>query len=261
GKIGSIKNYGKVNKEMRKVKIGNCTLYHGDSYSILPKLNIKADAIISDPPYGITHCEWDEGLILPMFWDLVNNTIKPSANIVLFAASRFMIDLVNSKYRWFRYDLVWAKNNKVGFFNANKQPLRSHEHILVFGREGEKANATYNPVKIGNGNPYKKKHIHKAGVYPARSYYTESDGNRHPCSVLHYKSDKDKYDSIHPTLKPVALMEFLVASYSNENDIVIDPFMGAGTTGVACQKLGRKFIGIEREKQYFETTVKRLKES
>jgi site-specific DNA-methyltransferase (adenine-specific) len=244
---------------MKQVKIENCILYHGDSYNILPKLNIEADAVISDPPYGITSCAWDEGLILPMFWDMVNNRAKMSANIVLFAASRFMVDLINSKYRWFRYDLIWAKNNKVGFLNSNKQPLRSHEHILVFGREGEKSNATYNPVKI-KCKPYTRKHHYKDGVYPARSYTTVSDGNQHPGSVLQYKSDKDQNHSLHPTLKPVALMEFLVESYSNKNDLVIDPFMGAGTTGVACQKLGRKFIGIEREKQYFETAVKRLKE-
>jgi site-specific DNA-methyltransferase (adenine-specific) len=248
---------------MRKVKtveIGNCTLYCGDSYSILPKLKIEADAIISDPPYGITSCDWDQALQLPMFWDMINNSAKISANIVLFAAGHFMIDLVNSKYRWFRYDLIWVKNNKVGFLNANKQPLRSHEYILVFGRSGERANATYNPVKKEGGNSYTRRHnIDKNSVYPARSYTTISDGKRHPSSVLNFKSDKN-FLKLHPTLKPLALMEFLVSSYSNKNDIIIDPFMGSGTTGIACQKLGRRFIGVEKEEQFFDIAVKRMKE-
>jgi site-specific DNA-methyltransferase (adenine-specific) len=244
------------------VKIGNCTLFYGDCYSVLPKLKIEADAIISDPPYGITECEWDEALMLPMFWDMVNNQSKMSANIVLFAAGRFMVDLINSKYHWFRYDMVWVKNNKVGFLNCNKQPMRSHEHIIVFGRPGEKNKATYNPIKSGEGKPYKRAHNNKKGVYPARSYVTNnSDGKRHPCSVLNYKNDKDLNYGMHQTLKPVALMEFLVSTYTNKNDIVIDPFMGSGTTGVACRKLGRKFIGVEHEKTFFETAVKRIRET
>jgi site-specific DNA-methyltransferase (adenine-specific) len=246
--------------KVKTVKIGNCTLYCGNSYSILPKLKIEADAIISDPPYGITTCDWDQTLQLPMFWDMVNDNLKLSANIVLFAAGHFMIDLINSKYRWYRYDLVWVKNNKVGFLNANKQPLRAHEHVLIFGRTGERANATYNPVKKEGGDSYTRRHnADKNSVYPARSYTTISDGRRHPSSVLNFKSDQNSL-KLHPTLKPLALMEFLVSSYSNKNDIIIDPFMGSGTTGIACQKLGRRFIGIEKEEQFFDIAVNRIKE-
>ena len=248
-------------KEVKTVKIGNCTLYCGDSYDILPRLKIEADAIVSDPPYGITTCDWDEGLMLPMFWDMVNNKLKMSANIVLFAAGKFMIDLINSRYHWYRYDLVWVKNNNLGFFNANKQPMRSHEHILVFGREGEKNNAVFNPIKI-DGKPYEKKSPRKGGIYSARCMARTKriyDGKRFTGSVLEFKSDKDSLVGIHPTLKPLALMERLILMYTNKNDLVIDPFMGSGTTGVACQKLGRRFIGIEREKNYFDTAVKRIK--
>jgi site-specific DNA-methyltransferase (adenine-specific) len=198
--------------------------------------------------------------MLPMFWDMVNIHSKISANIVLFAAGKFMVDIINSKYRWYRYDLIWAKNNKVGFLNANKQPLRAHEHILVFGRPGEKNKATYNPIKIAGGRAYTRHHHYGDGVYPANSYITVSDGNRYPGSVLHFKNDKDNNYGMHPTLKPLALMEHLVQTYSNENDVVLDPFMGSGTTGVACRKLGRRFIGIEREKSYFDIAVKRIRE-
>jgi site-specific DNA-methyltransferase (adenine-specific) len=248
----------KINKKEKIVKIGKITLYHGDCFNILPQFNITADSIISDPPYGNTACEWDDSLLLPMFWDMVNNIAKPSANIVLFAAGKFMIDLINSKYRWYRYDLVWEKDNKVGFLNANKQPMRSHENILIFGREGEKANATYNPVKKDGGKPYKKAHTNNSNVYPSRKYITESDGKRFPGSVLKYKKDEN-HKAIHPTLKPVKLMEYLVQSYSNENDIVVDPFMGAGSTGIACRNLGRRFIGIEKDEQYFDIAVERIK--
>jgi site-specific DNA-methyltransferase (adenine-specific) len=244
---------------MRKIEIGNCTLFHGDCYEILPKLDVEAEAIVSDPPYGVTACGWDEGLLLPMFWDMINNNAKMSANIVLFAAGRFMIDLINSKYHWYRYDLIWVKNNKVGFLNCNKQPMRSHEHILVFGRVGERNSATYNPVK-NEGKPYTRKHCNNEGVYPSRSYVTDSDGQRHPCSVLQYDHDKMQLRNIHPTLKPLKLMENLIETYSNKKDIVIDPFMGSGTTGVACRKLDRQFIGVERDETFFEVAIKRIKE-
>jgi site-specific DNA-methyltransferase (adenine-specific) len=245
---------------IKTVEIGNCTLICGDCYSVLPKLKVEADTIISDPPYGITACEWDEGLLLPMFWDMVNNHSKMSANIVLFATGCFMIDLINSKYFWYRYDLIWSKNNKVGFLNSGKQPLRSHEHILVFGRPGEKNKATYNPVKT-EGRPYVRVQSNKGGVYPERSYVTDSDGTRHPGSVLQYDHDKTQLGNIHPTLKPLELMKYLVQTYSNKKDVVIDPFMGSGTTGVACRQLGRRFIGIEREKGFFDIAIQRIKEA
>jgi site-specific DNA-methyltransferase (adenine-specific) len=242
----------------KTVQIGNCTLISGNSYDILPTLNIKADSVITDPPYGITACEWDEDIMLPLFWDIIDRSAKPSANFVFFAAGRFLVDLVNSKYRWYRYDLVWVKNNKIGFLNSGKQPMRSHEHILLFGRNGEKSGTTYNPIK-SEGKPYTRVHHNENSVYPARSYVTKSDGKRHPGSVLNFKSDKDIL-KIHPTLKPLKLMEYLVTTYTNKNDTVIDPFMGSGTTGVACRKLGRKFIGIEKEKKYFDVAVERIKE-
>jgi site-specific DNA-methyltransferase (adenine-specific) len=246
---------------MKKVQLGNCELYHGDCFDILPKLQQRADSVITDPPYNMTNCEWDTFIPLSHFWNMITPKTKPAANYIFFASNRFAVDLANSKYQWYRYDLVWAKNNKVGFLNANKQPMRNHESILIFGQPGMKNNATYNPIKTQSGNPYTRKRNLKASIYPARCYTTVSDGTQYPCSVLRYKSDKDTNGGLHPTLKPLELMEFLVCSYSNKNDLIIDPFMGSGTTGIACVKHGRKFIGIEKEKQYFDTAVKRIKEA
>jgi site-specific DNA-methyltransferase (adenine-specific) len=246
--------------KIKKIQLGNCELYHGDCFDIVPNLNVKADSLITDPPFNMTACEWDTLIPLSRFWNIVIEKTKPAANYVFFASNRFAVDLINSRYKWYRYDLIWAKNNKVGFLNANRQPMRNHEQILIFGQPGTKHKTTYNPLKT-QGEPYTRKRNLTAGIYPARSYTTVSDGKQHPCSVLSYKSDKDTIGGIHPTLKPLALMEFLIRSYTNKNDIVIDPFMGAGTTGVACQKHGRRFIGIEKEKQFFDIAVKRIKET
>ncbi|MDR2754423.1 MAG: site-specific DNA-methyltransferase [Planctomycetaceae bacterium] len=245
---------------MKKVQIDNYELYHGDCFNIVPQLNITADNVITDPPYNMTHCEWDTFIPLTHFWSLIAEKSKPAANYVFFASNRFAVDLVNSKYKWYRYDLIWAKNNKVGFLNANHQPMRSHESILVFGQPGMKNQATYNPLKT-QGKPYTRQRNIKAGVYSAQNYTTISDGTQYPCSVLCYKSDKDTHNGLHPTLKPLALMEFLIQSYTNSGDLVIDPFMGSGTTGVACAKHGRKFIGIEKEKKYFEIAVNRIRDA
>jgi len=246
----------------KPLQLGNCTLYRGDCFDILPKLDAVADAVISDPPYGITDCEWDTMPPLSRFWDLIEGRAKPTANFVLFGCGKFTVDLVNSKYRWYRYDLVWAKNNKAGFLNANLMPMRNHESILVFGRPGNIKASTYNPQKT-QGGPVRKQAINRrSSVYSAKgNHVTHYDGTQHPCSVLSFDSDKNKHRGLHPTLKPVALMEWLIETYTNEGDTVIDPFMGSGTTGVACAKHNRRFIGIEKEKQYFDTAAKRIREA
>jgi site-specific DNA-methyltransferase (adenine-specific) len=248
---------------MKKI-IGSCTLYRGDCFKVLAGLDIRADAVISDPPFGITDCGWDIALPFAQFWETVEPLAKPSANYVLFGCGKFAIDLVTSKYKWFRYDLIWQKNNKCGFLNANLQPMRIHEAILVFGQPGFCKKATYNPQKTPGGKPRKFDCERKvSGVYGACPIVTANlDGNQHPCSILpfsHDRGDNQKSD-FHPTQKPLALMEFLVRSYTNEGDLVIDPFMGSGTTGVACAKLGRRFIGIEQETEYFHAAVKRIHE-
>jgi len=237
--------------------------------SILPRLDVQCDAIISDPPYGITACDWDILPPLGRFWEMVERKTKPTANIVLFGCGRFAVDLINSQYKWYRYDLIWQKNNKVGFLNANKMPLRNHETVLIFARPGFRKEATYNPQKIPGGRAgirkppagirHKKSSVYLDVLYTA----SVSDGTLHPCSVLQYNNEGTSLNNnnrLHPTQKPLALMEWLIKTYTNEGDTVIDPFMGSGTTGVACAKLGRRFIGIEREETYYGTALKRIQE-
>jgi site-specific DNA-methyltransferase (adenine-specific) len=247
---------------MDRITIGNCTLYCGDCFEILPHLKIKADAVISDPPFGITACDWDVALPLDHFWEVVECKTKPMANFVLFGCGRFSADLVSSKRKWYRYDLIWHKNNKVGFLNANKMPLRNHESIMVFGQPGFRDAATYNPQKSPGGRAGIKTNNLRGGIYTCKGRYTSvSDGTLHPCSILPFDSDKSKHPNQHPTQKPLALMEFLVKSYSDEGDTVIDPFMGSGTTGVAALQNNRQFIGIEKERQYFDIACQRIKQA
>jgi site-specific DNA-methyltransferase (adenine-specific) len=219
---------------------------------------MEFDAVISDMPFGLTDCEWDTPIPLDSFWNMVEPHTKPSANFVLFGCGKFTVDLVNSKRKWYRYDLVWHKSKKVGFLWANKMPMRNHESILVFNRPGCFMSATYNPQKTPGGKVGVKTRNHRSSVYRDKGEYTHiSDGTMHPGSVLSFKNET----GLHPTQKSLALMEFLVRSYTNETDIVIDPFMGSGTTGVACTNAGRTFIGIERNKKYFGIACERIRKA
>ena len=247
-------------KRTHSVTIGNSILYCGDCFSIVPTLDVEADAVISDPPYGLTDCEWDDAIPLNSFWSMIEERMKPSANVVLFGCGKFTVDLINSKRRWYRYDMIWSKNNKVGFLNANLMPMRSHEQVLVFGRPGYLRKTTYNPQKTPGGRVGITTRNHCSSVYDFKGDYTHhNDGTLHPGSILPFKSEKDK--GLHPTLKPLALMEFLVRSYTNENDLVLDCFMGSGSTGVAAINTGRRFIGVERERKYFDIACRRIEEA
>ena len=239
------------------VTIGNATLFHGDSFDVLPKLDMQADAVISDPPFACTNCSWDIKIPLDSFWTLMETRTKLSANYILFAMMRFAVDLISSKRKWYRYDMIWQKNNKVGFLNANLMPMRNHELVLVFGRPGYQKRSAYNPQKEQGGKPGKKTINHRSSVYRDKGEYTHvSNGFLHPHSILSFNTEKHK--GLHPTQKPIALMEWLVQTYTNEGDTVIDPFMGSGTTGVACAIHNRRFIGIERDERYFEIAVERI---
>ena len=241
----------------KRVTIGNAVLFHGDCFNVLPKLDIIADAVISDPPFGMTNCDWDCAIPLDTFWSMVEGLTKQSANFILFGCGKFTVDLINSRRKWFRYDLIWQKNNKVGFLNANLMPMRNHESILVFNRPGFFKAATYNPQKTLGGRAGIKTTNHRSSVYRDQGEYTHvSDGMQHPCSILNFKGEKNR--GLHPTLKPVELMEWLILSFTNEGDTVVDPFMGSGTTGVACLNTGRAFIGIERDKRYFDIACERI---
>ena len=259
---------------MEKAEFGNSVLYHGDTFDILPTLNDgEIDMVASDPPYAsetfgkCTECDWDKPIPLTEFWQLIEYKAKPSANIVLFGNMKFAFDLIDSNRKGFRYDLVWAKNNRVGFLNAKKMVMRSHESILLFGKPGYMAAATYNPLKIPGGRPVVKRGKTRKvdGVYPpVEAATTVSDGTLYPHSVLAFDHDRGGNQPeacLHPTMKPLLLMGYLLTLYSNPGDLVLDPFAGSGTTLEAAMKLGRRFVGIERERRYYEIACRRLEEA
>lgn len=237
----------------RKVVIGSCTLLLGDCLDILPTLG-KVDAIVTDPPYGTTACNWDSIIDLDIMWSQLKKITNPSSAVILFSSQPFTTKLISSNYEMFKYEWIWGKNRPTGFLASKKQPLKSHENILVFV---DKGCPTYNPQKTTGHKPtssaYGYGHAPTFGKCGVRDY-KGGDTTRFPKSVQYFKSDR----GFHPTQKPVALMEYLVKTYSNDGDTVLDFTMGSGTTGVACAKLGRKFIGIEIDPSYFDIACERI---
>lgn len=222
----------------------------------------SVDAIICDPPFASTYCGWDKRVSIEEMWAQFNRVTKHDAAIVLFSQLPFAVDLINANRKMFRYEWCWHKPKACGFLNANRMPLRTHENILVFYR----ALPTYNP-QFSTGKPYTRAQREeprtKSRVYQGRgASITQNDGNHYyPRDVVTFSTpapnSKDE-KRIHPTQKPIALMEFLVKTYTNEYEIVLDATMGSGSTGVACVNTRRKFIGFETDKNFFEAAKKRL---
>ncbi len=199
--------------------------------------------VLADPPYGITRNAWDRELDLQRLWPELCRVAKPSAAIVLCAAPPFDKRLAVSNLASYRYDWVWEKSNATGHLNAKRQPLRAHEYLLVFYREPP----TYNPQKTTGHKPVNSFYTrHSGSNYGAAAAYRSGGGatDRYPRSVLRFASDKQK-DSRHSTQKPLALMRYMVRTYTNDGDTVLDFCAGSGTTGRACEAEGRRFIGIE----------------
>ena len=236
-------------------------IYNEDCLTGMKKIpDGTIDAIICDPPFGTTDSAFDVRLPLEEMWAEFNRVTKFNAAIVLFSQLPFAVDLINANRKMFRYEWVWEKSLACGFLNANKMPLRAHENILVFYRRLP----TYNP-QWRSGRPYRCAHEDEAGgrVYQYRkAATTENDGNHYyPRDVVKFTSVQSLHKTeprYHPTQKPEALMEFLVKTYTNEWELVLDATMGSGTTGVAAVRCGRRFIGFEREKNFFEICQKRL---
>lgn len=233
------------------------TLYHSQYQTVLPLLAPGSiDALITDPPYATTNIAWDKPIDWPAFWPAAMRICKPLAPMVLFASGKFVYELQASNTKHFRYDLIWEKNLPVGHLDANRRPLRSHENILVFTQHFR--GSTYNPQKtVGK--------VHTIGKGKDTVHYGKTSGKVtkrstnlwHPRSILRYNNSRTG-PSLHPTQKPLDLMKWLVLSYSNRFDIVLDPFAGSGSTLAAATHHGRKAIGIEQDEQYCEITAKRL---
>lgn len=231
-------------------------LIHGDCLQHLKSIEDgTVDFICADMPYGTTQCKWDSIIDLELLWPELWRVAKPSAAIVLFAQIPFSIKLGYSQLEYLRHEWVWEKPAATGFFNAKKMPLKAHENILVFYKELP----TYNPVK-STGHARKTAGRKEIGseVYGKGVKKTVYDSTeRYPRSVVKFSSDRQK-QNLHPTQKPEALLEYLVTTYTNEGETVLDFCMGSGTAGIAATKLDRNFIGIEKDEKYFSLASERL---
>lgn len=243
----------------------NIELWQGDCIDLMKDIaNKSIDAIICDLPYGVTKNQWDSEINLDLLWKEYNRIIKDNGSIILFGQDKFTMRVMSSNEKMHKYNLIWNKELPTGFLNANRMPLRVHEDIMVF----YKKMPTYNPQKEkGKPNHSKGK---KVGLEVKDTYANNNYGNhkiventddmKHPKSILTFaKVHPSK--ALHPTQKPIELIEWLVKSYSNENDLILDNCMGSGTTGVACKQLNRNFIGIELDKGYFEIAKKRIEDT
>tara|TARA_R110002012_G_scaffold38538_1_gene107167 strand:+ start:375 stop:1124 length:750 start_codon:yes stop_codon:yes gene_type:complete len=220
----------------------------------------SVDAIITDPPYGTTACKWDSVIDFGLMWEQLNRIIKPNGAIVLFGSEPFSSALRMSNIKNYKYDWIWEKTQATGHLNAKRQPLRSNELISVF----YKKQCTYNPQKTQGHKPMnsgvRRLDVqNKTEVYGKATKELPFGGNtdRYPRTNIVFKSDKQTSYK-HPTQKPVELMEYLIKTYTNEEETVLDFTMGSGTTGVAAKNLNRNFIGIEQDDNYFKIATDRI---
>ena len=225
---------------------------------------VKVDAIITDPPYGTTACKWDTVIPFDEMWLRLNKLIKPNGAIVLFGSEPFSSALRMSNIKNYKYDWVWNKDKGFGVFLAKKQPLRTVENILVF----YKKQPTYNP-QMTDAKKDRVRPLSKANKVGARNNITNSTNckvaddynpeKRYPLNLITFSKPVSK--DVHPTQKPVTLMEYLIKTYTNEGEIILDFTMGSGSTGVACKKLNRSFIGIELDEGYFNIAKERIEKT
>ena len=248
-------------------------LIHGDCLEEMKNIPDKSiDMILCDLPYGTTACKWDTIIPFDKLWEHYKRIIKDNGAIVLTASQPFTSLLIASNLELFKYCWTWEKDNGTNFITSHYQPLRVIEEVCVFGKGATSfvkngRNMKYNP-QMTEGKPYKCKSgkqkqasIIRDGIGgwdKIHGHITNSNGKRYPKNLLKINRDKQK---LHPTQKPVALMEYLIKTYSNEQDLVLDNCMGSGTTGVACKNLNRNFIGMELDEEYFELATKRINDA
>ena len=235
-----------------KIDKENYELYNGDCLEVMDYLieqNIKVDMILCDLPYGITWQKWDSVINFNKLWEKYNRIITENGAIVLFSTQPFTTKLIESNIKNYKYTWYWVKNIKGNYLNAKRQPLRQVEEINVFNRHN------YYPQGVEDYNKISK---HGGGARITLQNYKKEwfqEKTNYPSNILYYDLDKEKF---HPTQKPVALLEYLIKTYTNENEIILDNCMGSGSTGVACSNINRKFIGIEIENKYFEIAKERM---
>ena len=238
-------------------------LFQGDCLTIMPQLaeqGIKVDMVLTDPPYGTTKCKWDSIIPFEPMWECLDSITNPNTPIALFGSEPFSTMLRYSNIKQFRYDWIWEKNNSGNFQLCNKQPLKYFELISVF----YKKMPLYNPQGLVElEEPLKQSNKNKGGKLghlgseKKRTHYEQKYTN-YPSSIIKFKRPPKM---IHPTQKPTALLEYLIKTYTNKDDLVLDFTMGSGSTGVACLQTNRNFIGIELEPKYYEIAKKRINEA
>ena len=231
-------------------------LMHGDCLEWMKEIpDGSVDMVLADPPYGTTACKWDTVIDLPLMWEQLKRVIKPNGAIVMTASQPFTSALVMSNPKMFKYCWVWEKSKATGHALCKKRPMKAHEDIAVFCKSSE----VYSP-QMNAGASYRA----KLGKKESKEFSTgtarnDNLGMRYPRSVQYFKtSESERNNFRHPTQKPVALMEYLIRTYTNEDETVLDFTMGSGTTGVAAKNLNRKFIGIELDEEYYNIANERI---
>ena len=235
------------------------TIKQGDCLELMKGIpDGSVDMILTDLPYGITDCAFDVRIPFEPMWEQFKRVTKRNAAIALFSQLPFACDLINANRKMFRYEWIWEKRVAVGFYNANKMPLRAHENILVFYQ----TLPTYNP-QFTQGKPYYRNHstIRQAVYTKTPRTPTDNNGARYPRDVQKFATAYGKRRLYHPNEKPVDLLEYLIKTYTNEGETVLDATMGSGSTGVACMNTGRRFIGYEKEENFFEIAQRRIDEA
>lgn len=238
-------------------------LMQGDCLELMKTIpDGSVDLILTDPPYGTTACKWDSVIPFEPMWEQLKRIIKPNGAIVLFGSEPFSSALRMSNIKQYKYDWVWEKERGTGFARAKKQPLRKHEGILVFYSKqpfydsmGELLDKPYRhalPISKSKSDGVSGSGYDSNG---SRIYHTYTHSSKH--TILRFPRDATRL-SLHPTQKPVALLEYLIKTYTQENETVLDFTMGSGSTGVACKNTNRSFIGIELDRDYFEIARGRI---
>lgn len=255
---GKFKLFNEVNK-----------IYCGDCLEVMPNIPDKSiDMILCDLPYGTTACKWDIVIPFELLWKQYKRIIKDNGAIVLFGSEPFSSYLRLSNIKNYKYDWIWDKVAGANFMNLKNRPFKTHENILIFSKN---SNFTFNPIKV----PRTEKSIRRQPIGKERVIKGEGEvefynlkrinvhligGLKHPIDIIRFSiHEKGRYNFRHPTKKPVALFEYLIKTYTNEGDLVLDNCAGSGTTGVACKNLGRNYILIEKDREYCDIAEDRIR--
>lgn len=235
-------------------------MWHGDCLELMKNIpDNSIDLILCDPPYGTTAIDWDTCLDFAELWRIYDRILTERGTVILFGNGMFTANLICSKSDWYKYSLIWKKSKCGSPFLAKYRPMMKHEDIVVFVKEG-KSHRAFNPI-MEEGTPYHRENIkyklnnHKYGI---KQISVVNHGTRYPGSILEFPQQWRRQDQVHPTQKPIELMEYLITTYSNENDLVLDNCAGSGPVLVAAKHLNRQFIGIEKEKEYYDICVSKL---